>query len=63
MKPRARSSSGSTPRRAPGGTTTFLSRIALRTIAPAPTCTSCMSTESETSAFCSIRTAGETTDR
>ena len=48
---------------APGGTTTFLSRIVLRTTAPAPTVTPLSSTEPVTSAPSSTRTSGESTER
>src|SRR5947207_1426859 len=62
MKPRLRSSSWSTPTRAPAGILTSLSRIALRTTAPSPMWTSFISTESSTTAPASTREAGDRLD-
>ena len=47
----------------PGGTRTFLSRMARRTIAPRPMSTPCMSTESSTTARECTETPGEQIER
>ncbi len=49
--------------RAPSGTRTPLSMIALRTIAPRPTSTSCSSTDPSTEAWLCTNTPGDRIDR
>src|SRR5262249_22571613 len=59
---RCRSRSASTPMCAPSGTTTFLSRIALRTTEPLPIRTLSITTLPSTYAPASSRTPGDSTE-
>lgn len=56
---RVRSASVSAPMCAPVGIRTFLSTIALRTMAPRPTTTPCIKTDPSTMAPASMVTPGE----
>ena len=62
VNPRARSSSSFTPTCALSGTTTFLSKIARRTMARFPMVTLDKITESLTLAFSLTRTLGDSTE-